>query len=204
MLLSANDLRQTGKNQFPVISGCKDTLPGSGYLSGRIGSKVFTKISPKFSYPTFSVPKISENFLIFKMSISTFNWVKFGIFKKNCKKNSLWNWRSLIKIPNKYDFIWSSWINIAGYNQSQVIYLETNPITNVKLTQLFCLTPTLEYPLENLNNRSPSRHPTFHPELLPFYDLFTPMIIHTSPGSTFISSLFDILSLIYYNNNSYV
>ena len=33
MLLSANDLRQTGENQFPVISGCKDTLPGSDYLS---------------------------------------------------------------------------------------------------------------------------------------------------------------------------
>ena len=65
VLLSANDLRQTGKNQFPVISGCKDTLPWSGYLSRRISSKVFTKISPKFYSPKFC--------LIFKMSISTFN-----------------------------------------------------------------------------------------------------------------------------------
>ena len=61
------------------------------------------------------------------------NWRFYDIFVKN----SLWNWRSLIKIPNKYNFIWSYWINNGSYNQSQVIYLETNPITNVKLTHVY-------------------------------------------------------------------
>ena len=89
-------------------------------------------------------PKFPDNFRPPKCQFQPLIEANFEIFILSVK-NCLWNWRSLIKIPNKYDFIWSSWINIAGYNQSQVIYLETNPITNVKLTHLFCLTPTLEY-----------------------------------------------------------
>ena len=67
MLLSANDLRQTGKNQFPVISGCKDTLPGSGYLSQRIGEQLNALPCSKFL-----------EFL--KMSISTLKLSKIGFF----------------------------------------------------------------------------------------------------------------------------
>ena len=86
MLLSANDLRQTGKNLFPVISGCKDTLPGSGYLSQRIGEQLI-------AYP-------GSKFLEFlKMSISTLKLSKIGFFFDNFVKFSV---SEIEKVSSKF------------------------------------------------------------------------------------------------------